>query len=340
MIVQLEHDISDERRAGAIAALQSLGLQLTEVQTQYRGYVVCLKDKPLDIRAVGAIPGVVDVHRVSDTYQLVSRSWRVHPTTIDLGDGVTVSEGGGTIMMGPCSVETPEQLESVARFLVSEGVRIIRGGVFKPRSSPYSFRGLGAEGLRLFASIVKPLGLKVISEVLEPNQIEEMIDVVDIFQVGARNSQNFSLLDALGEVDKPVLLKRGLSGTIEELLQSAEYIYANGNERIMLCERGIRTYEKAYRNTLDLNAVPLLKEKTHLPVIVDPSHGIGIRRHVHSMSLAALMAGADGLIIETHPVPEDARSDGDQSLNFAEASALIRSVREVSALREDLERRG
>lgn len=338
MIVQLEHGISEERRTVAIDALRALGLQLTEVQTQYRGYVVCLKDKPLDIRTVGAIPGVVDVHRVSDTYQLVSRSWRVHPTTIDLGDGVTITEGGGTIMMGPCSVETPEQLESVARFLVSEGIRIIRGGVFKPRSSPYSFRGLGAEGLRLFASIVKPLGLKVISEVLEPSQIEEMIDVVDIFQVGARNSQNFSLLDALGEVDKPVLLKRGLSGTIEELLQSAEYIYANGNERIMLCERGIRTYEKAYRNTLDLNAVPLLKEKTHLPIIVDPSHGIGIRRHVHPMSLAALMAGADGLIIETHPVPEEAKSDGDQSLNFAEARALIGAAREVVALRREMER--
>lgn len=340
MIIQLDQSITDTVRAFALEQLQALGLRITEVRTQFRDYAVCLGDAGLDIRRVGAIEGVTDVHRVVDSYQLVSRSWRVHPTKIDLGDGVTISEGSGTIMMGPCSVESPEQLESVARFLVGEGVSIIRGGVFKPRSSPYSFRGLGAEGLRLFASVVKPLGLKVISEVLEPSQIEEMFDVVDIFQVGARNSQNFSLLDALGKVDKPVLLKRGLSGTIEELLQSAEYIYANGNERIMLCERGIRSYEKAYRNTLDLNAIPILKEKTHLPVIVDPSHGIGIRRHVLPMSIAALMAGADGLIIETHPVPEEAKSDGDQSLNFAEASRLISAAREVSVLRRDIERRG
>jgi 3-deoxy-7-phosphoheptulonate synthase len=340
MIIQLDQVITDEARRAVFDQLRAIGLRPTEVRTQFREYLVCMGDSAIDIRIIGAISGVSDVHRVLDPYQLVSRSWRVHPTTIDLGDGVTISEGGGTIMMGPCSVESPEQLESVARFLVSEGVQIIRGGVFKPRSSPYSFRGLGAEGLRLFSNIVKPLGLKVISEVLEPSQIEEMFDVVDIFQVGARNSQNFSLLDALGKVDKPVLLKRGLSGTIEELLQSAEYIYANGNERIILCERGIRTYEKAYRNTLDLNAIPILKEKTHLPVIVDPSHGIGIRRHVHPMSLAALMAGADGLIIETHPIPEEAKSDGDQSLNFAEAKRLISAAREVSKLRREMECRG
>jgi 3-deoxy-7-phosphoheptulonate synthase len=332
MIVQLDCALTTEEKEAAVARLRSFGLQITEVHTHRRHYVVCLGDKALDIRLVGGVPGVVDVHRVSDPYQLVSRSWRVHPSAIALGDGVIISEGSGTIMMGPCSVESEEQVQAVADFLVAQGVRIMRGGVFKPRSSPYSFRGLGEEGLALFSQIARPRGLKIISEVLEPSQIEVMYDAVDIFQVGARNSQNFSLLDALGSVDKPVLLKRGLSGTLEELLQSAEYMYARGNERILLCERGIRTYERAYRNTLDLNAVPILKEKTHLPVIVDPSHGIGIRRHVPQMSLAALMAGADGLIIEIHPTPERAMSDADQTLSFAEAEMIVRGAREVGGL--------
>ncbi len=332
MIVQLDCALTTEAKEAAIARLRGFGLQITEVHTHRRHYVVCLGDKGLDIRLVGGVPGVVDVHRVSDPYQLVSRSWRVHPTSIDLGDGVIISEGSGAIMMGPCSVESAEQLEAVADFLVAQGVRIMRGGVFKPRSSPYSFRGLGEEGLALFSQIARPRGLKIISEVLEPSQIEVMYDAVDIFQVGARNSQNFSLLDALGSVDKPVLLKRGLSGTLEELLQSAEYMYARGNERILLCERGIRTYERAYRNTLDLNAVPILKEKTHLPVIVDPSHGIGIRRHVPQMSLAALMAGADGLIIEIHPTPERAMSDADQTLSFTEAAMIVQGARDVGGL--------
>jgi 3-deoxy-7-phosphoheptulonate synthase len=205
----------------------------------------------------------------------------------------------------------------------------MRGGAFKPRSSPYSFRGMGIDGLKMFYDIVKPLGIKIISEVLEISQIQEMYSYVDIFQVGARNSQNFNLLFELGKVDKPVLIKRGLSGTLEELLQSAEYVFSNGNEKIIICERGIRTYEKAYRNTLDLNAVPVLKDKTHLPVVVDPSHGIGIRRYIEPMTLAALAAGADGILMEVHEKPENAFSDGDQTVNYEEASEIIRKAKNL-----------
>jgi 3-deoxy-7-phosphoheptulonate synthase len=203
----------------------------------------------------------------------------------------------------------------------------MRGGVYKPRSSPYSFRGLGMDGLRMFSEICHTHGIKIITEVMQVSQVEEMCPYVDIFQVGARNSQNFNLLDALGAVDNPVLIKRGISGSIDELLHSAEYVFSAGNERILLCERGIRTYETTYRNTLDLNAVPVLKEKTHLPVIVDPSHGIGIRRFVEPMALAALAVGADGLLIEVHEHPEKAFSDGAQSLNFSEFESLVRKIK-------------
>jgi 3-deoxy-7-phosphoheptulonate synthase len=228
-------------------------------------------------------------------------------------------------------------VEKTANFLASQGVKIMRGGVFKPRSSPYAFRGMGIDGLKFFHRICRAKGIKIITEVMQVSQIAEMIDYVDIFQVGARNSQNFNLLDALGEAGKAVLLKRGMSGTIEELLSSAEYIFSNGNEKIILCERGIRTYERAYRNTLDLNAVPLLKEKTHLPVVVDPSHGIGMREYVEAMSLAGVMAGADGLLVEIHDTPEKAFSDGAQTLDFTQAASLFDKARKVYELHHSFE---
>ena len=247
---------------------------------------------------------------------------------------MVIGEGSFSIMAGPCSIESEKQIQLVVDHLKANDVKIMRGGVFKPRSSPYAFRGLGLEGLQMFYRICRENGIKIITEVMQVSQIEEMIDFVDVFQVGARNSQNFNLLDSLGEAQKPVLLKRGISGTLEELLQAAEYIFSNGNENIMLCERGIRSYEKAYRNVLDLNAVPVLKAKTHLPVIVDPSHGIGLRDYVEEMSLAAVMAGADGVIYETHQKPEEAYSDGQQTVNFQESERLIRRMRQAYALRE------
>jgi 3-deoxy-7-phosphoheptulonate synthase len=211
----------------------------------------------------------------------------------------------------------------------SLGIKIMRGGVFKPRSSPYSFRGHGVDTLKLWHDLAHPKGIKIITEVMQVSQIEEMYPYTDIFQVGARNSQNFNLLDELGKIDKPVLLKRGISGTIEELLQSAEYIFSNGNEKILLCERGIRSYEQAYRNTMDINAIAILKDKSHLPVVADPSHGIGVRKYVDKIALASVAAGADALIVEVHTCPEKALSDGQQTLDFSQSARLNHQVHEL-----------
>ena len=334
MIIQLEPKIDQRTTDELVDAVLAIGYKPMAVNTQDANYLVCVGKREFDIRAIGNMDGVVDIHRVSDDYKLVSRKWKVQPTSIDLGDGVVIAEGLMAIMAGPCSIESEEQIESVVKHLVENDVRIMRGGVYKPRSSPYSFRGLGMDGLKTFYNICKEHGIKIITEVMQVSQVESMYDYIDIYQVGSRNSQNFNLLDALGKVDKPVLIKRGLSGTIDELLQSAEYVFSNGNERLLLCERGIRTYEKAYRNTLDLNAVPLLKEKSHLPVIVDPSHGIGVRKFVESMALAGVMSGADGIIVEVHETPEKAISDGQQTLSFGESAKMIAKIRKTFELRE------
>lgn len=333
MIVQCVPDITPALLTGLAQKLQGFGLAATEVKTQAAHYLIAPLTKPFDLRRVGVLEGVRDVHRVTDAYKLVSRQWKTAPTVLDLGDGVTIGDGGFTFMMGPCSLEGAAQIEAIAGFLHLQGIAVMRGGAFKPRTSPYSFRGLGLEGLKLWSEIARPLGLKIVTEVLDAAQIAPMYPYVDIYQVGARNSQNFTLLDGLGQVDKPVLLKRGMSGTLDELLHSAEYIFSNGNEKILLCERGIRTFEKAYRNVLDINAIALLKEKSHLPVIIDPSHGIGIRRLVERIALAGIVAGADGAIIEIHPTPECAASDGAQTLNFEETDALLTKARQMVALR-------
>jgi 3-deoxy-7-phosphoheptulonate synthase len=336
MIVQLKNEISEEYKQNIIDNIRQLGYKTSEVSTQFREYVIGVGKKEYDIRRIGNLAGVADIHKVTDSYKLVSKKWRVKDTDIDLGDAIHVNRESLAIMAGPCSIENEKQVETIADHLVKNNVSIMRGGVYKPRSSPYSFRGEGIEGLKYFATICHDKGLKIISEVMQVSQVEAMYDYIDIFQVGTRNSQNFNLLDALGEIDKPVLIKRGMSGTLDELLHSAEYVFSNGNEKIMLCERGIRTHENAYRNTLDINAVPVLKEKTHLPVIVDPSHGIGIRRFVEPVSLAAVMAGVDGLITEVHFTPERAASDGFQNLNFEEAERYYENVRRAYELREKI----
>lgn len=334
MILQLDPQAS----VPALAAhLAEQGYKTTDVTTQHAHYLIAIGKREVDLRTIGQLPGVRDVHQVSDDYQLVSRKWRVQPTVIDLGDGVTIGEGSLALCAGPCSIESEAQMEKVMDHLLENGVRLMRGGVFKPRSSPYAFRGLGMDGLRLFHQLARARGIKIVTEVMQVSQVEEMHDYVDVFQVGARNTQNYNLLDALGGVDKPVLIKRGISGSIEELLSSAEYVFSGGNEKLILCERGIRTFETASRNTLDLNAVPILKEKTHLPVVVDPSHGIGLRDYVPAMALAAVLAGADGILYEAHETPETAASDGQQTLNFAESGRLIRNLRRVYALRGELE---
>lgn len=334
MIIQLKSEISSDQIKKVTDLLLGYKWQATEVKTQSASYLVAIGNQEIDIRAVGALPGVKDVHRVTDPYKLVSKKWKAEPTRVPVGTDLQISADSCTVVLGPCAIESEEQIDSILAFLKEQGVRFLRGGAFKPRTSPYSFRGLGIDGLKMCYQKASALGIKVISEVVSAAEIDLMYPYIDVYQVGARNTQNFTLLHELGRIDKPVLLKRGISGTIEELLQSAEYIFANGNERLILCERGIRTFEKSYRNTLDLNAVPVLKEKSHLPVFVDPSHGIGIRKHVEQMALAAVMAGADGLLVEIHPRPEEALSDAAQTLNFAEAAELVRKVNQVLSIRE------
>ncbi len=336
MIIQLQNNID----AGQIDLLKAkasdLNYKMREVQTQYAHYLVGVGGSEFDIRSIGGMDGVADIHRVTDAYKLVSRMWKAGETRVKIDDDLEIGAGDFAIMAGPCSIEGEDQIRSTIEHLAANGVKVMRGGVYKPRSSPYSFRGLGMDGLKLWHDLARENGIRIITEVMHTEQIEQMIDYIDIFQVGARNSQNFNLLDALGEVDKPVMLKRGISGSLDELLQSAEYIFSKGNERIMLCERGIRTYEKSYRNTLDLNAVPVLKSKSHLPVIVDPSHGIGVRSYVSQMALAGVMAGADGLIVEVHSCPEEAYSDGQQTLDYGQAEAMYRKIRAAYQLREEM----
>ena len=260
-------------------------------------------------------PGVIDVLRVLKPYKLASREFRDLPTIISIND---VKIGGQelTLMAGPCSIESEEQIYETAQNLNKLGIKILRGGAFKPRTSPYSFQGLGVSGLKMMSEAAKKYSLLVVTEVMSIEQIDIISPYADILQVGARNMQNFMLLKELGKIKKPIMLKRGLSSTIEELLLSAEYILSGGNKKVILCERGIRTFESYTRNTLDLSAVPAIKDLSHLPVIVDPSHATGRKELVGPMSKAAIAAGADGLIIEVHPNPEEALSDGAQSLDL------------------------
>ena len=335
MIVQFEPTIDQQKKEDVIRQIGAYGYKTTPVRTQVGEYLVGIGKKVFDVRQIGHLPGIKDIHIVSDDYKLVSSKWKVDKTTIDLGDGVHIGAHDFAIMAGPCSIEGEENIQKTIDHLKSNGVTMMRGGVFKPRSSPYSFRGLGIEGLKLWYELARAAGIKIVTEVMQVSQIEEMYDYVDIYQVGARNTQNFNLLDELGKVDKTVMIKRGISGTIDELLYSAEYVFSGGNEKLLLCERGIRTYEKASRNTFDINAIPILKEKTHLPVIADPSHGIGIRDYVEPIALAATMAGADGVIFEIHDKPEEAFSDGQQTLSFRESERLIKKLRQVVAIRND-----
>jgi len=332
MIIQLEDNLIETGIKAIEQYLSSAGYQVSFVKTQFINYLVVLGNVHHDIRKIGSLKGVSDIHYVDDPYQLVSRMWKTSPTIIDLGHGVKIGGKDFTVMTGPCSIESEEQVIEIADFLVANGIKIMRGGVFKPRTSPYAYRGGGIDSLKMFHRICKERNLKIITEVMDASQIDDMLPYIDIFQVGTRNAQNFNLLDALGKCDKTVMLKRGMSGTIEEILQAAEYVFSSGNEKIILCERGIRTFEKAYRNTLDLNAVAILKDKSHLPVIADPSHGIGIRKYVEQMALASILAGADGIIIEIHPIPEKAISDGQQTLNFFEMQQLIHKTHALKSL--------
>jgi len=333
MIIQFQEGAGQSLKSAISEKLKSLKYKPRKVITQKGEYIIGIGKAPLDIREIGQLEGIKDIHIVSDNYKLVSKKWKVNPTTIDLGDGVRIGHQDFAVMAGPCSIEGEENILDTINLLKENGIKIMRGGVYKPRSSPYSFRGLGIDGLKKWHELAHKNGIKIITEVMQVSQIEAMHDYVDIFQVGARNTQNFNLLDELGKVDKPVMIKRGISGTIDELLQSAEYVFSGGNERLLLCERGIRTFEKASRNTFDINAIPILKDKSHLPVIADPSHGIGLRDYIGSVTLAAVAAGADGVILETHKKPEEAYSDGQQTLDFNEMARLNDAIEELIKLR-------
>ena len=282
-----------------------------------------------DLAIFEVMEGVKEAHRIMSPYKLASRSFRPGGTIVKVGD-VDIGGGRVVVMAGPCSVESRDQIERSAEVVAAAGARVIRGGAFKPRSSPYSFQGLGEEGLRMLRDAATRHGLLVISEVMESAQIPLVAEFADILQVGARNMQNFNLLRDLGKQRKPVLLKRGISATIEELLLSAEYIMSGGNYDVVLCERGIRTFETYTRNTMDISAIPVVKKLSHLPMIADPSHGTGRRDKVVPMALASVAAGADGLLIEVHPDPDHALSDGAQSLRPDQFTELMRQLRIIA----------
>ena len=322
MILIFRKDATEEQIQAALHKIESLGY----TPHLSRGTVKTIcgvtgDDRSLAETEFDQLAGIESVLRVLKPYKLASREFHPDPTRISVA-GATIGEGGFTVIAGPCSIEGEEQVESMAALARKLGVHLIRGGAFKPRSSPYSFQGLGDEGLALLAAAAHRHRLGVVSEIMSEYDVERMHDSVDIFQVGARNMQNFALLRALGEVQKPVLLKRSMMGTIEELLLSAEYIMKGGNLRVILCERGIRTFETETRNTLDIGAVPVIHRRSHLPIIIDPSHAMGDWHYVPAVSLAALAAGADGIIVEVHPDPPAAKSDGKQSLNYAHFEEL------------------
>ena len=287
------------------------------------------KGEEIDLGIFEVLEGVKEAHRIGSPYKLASRSFRPGGTVVKLGE-VAIGGGRVVIMAGPCSVESREQIHRSAELVARAGAQVIRGGAFKPRSSPYSFQGLGEEGLKMMREAADSSGLLVVSEVMDQTQIPLVAAYSDILQVGARNMQNFNLLRELGKQRKPVLLKRGISATIEELLLSAEYILSGGNYEVILCERGIRTFETYTRNTMDISAIPVVKKLSHLPMIADPSHGTGRRDKVAPMARAAVAAGADGLLVEVHPDPDHALSDGAQSLRPEQFEELMGQLRIIA----------
>ncbi len=330
MLVVMKPQATQEDIDAVVERIRSLGLTPHPIPGAQRVAIGITGNRgALEAEPFVSMPGVADAIRVSQPFKLVSREVKEEDTVLDVG-GATLGGNAVAVMAGPCSVESKEQVLEAAHGVKRHGATFLRGGAFKPRTSPYEFQGLGEEGLKLLALAREATGLKVVTEIMDPDDLAMCVEYADVLQVGARSMQNFSLLRKLGSVRKPILLKRGPSATIKEFLMAAEYILASGNYQVALCERGIRTFETMTRNTLDLNAVPVLKALTHLPVVVDPSHGIGLRKHVPAMARAGIAAGADGLIIEVHPCPEKALSDGHQSLSIPEFASLMEQVRVIA----------
>ncbi len=331
MIVAMQESATDEQIQQVVEHLVRMGFSVHRTTGERQTVLAAVGARvDFDTRNLEVLSGVEQVHRISAPYKLAGRSFRPQGTIVQFANGVQIGGDQVVVMAGPCSVESKEQLFTVAEHVAKAGARVLRGGAFKPRSSPYSFQGMGEEGLKLLRQAGDHFKMLVISEVMEISQIGLMLPYIDIFQVGARNMQNFNLLRELGKVKKPVLLKRGIAATLEELLLSAEYIMAGGNYEVILCERGIRTFETYTRNTLDVSAIPIIKKLSHLPMTSDPSHGTGLRDKVPPMARASLAAGADALLIEVHHDPDKAFSDGAQSLFPEQFAKLMDELRMIA----------
>lgn len=333
MIVILKPFVPEDRVDHLLQWLRNQGVGTHVSEGEYHKVIGLIGDtSKIDLDLLQSLDIVEAAKRVSDPYKLCNRKFHPEDTVIEVG-GAKIGGGHFALIAGPCSVETEEQIIGIAKAVKAAGAALLRGGAFKPRTSPYSFQGLGGEGIRLLLEAKKETGLPIVTELMDASELP-LFDDVDVIQIGTRNMQNFELLKELGKLRKPILLKRGMANTLKELLMSAEYIMSEGNEQVILCERGIRTYETATRNTLDLSCVPLLHEMSHLPVVVDPSHATGLSQLVPSMSYAATAAGADGLMIEVHNDPAHALCDGAQSLTpeqFATVAGKCRRIREVTA---------
>jgi 3-deoxy-7-phosphoheptulonate synthase len=331
MLVVMNRDAAELDVRRVIEVVRDMGYEARAIPGRQRTAVGIIgNDGRIDGGRLEMLPGVLQVITVTQPYKQVSREWQSESTVIRLDNGTRIGGDEVVLMAGPCSVESEEQILGTAHRLRALSVTVLRGGAFKPRTSPYSWQGLGVEGLRLLAQARAETGLAVVTEALEPDMVELVAEYADIIQIGARNMQNYPLLRRAGRTGKPILLKRGLAATIKELLLSAEYILAEGNPNVILCERGIRGFDEQTRNVLDLTAIPVVHALSHLPIIADPSHGTGVRAKVTPMARAAVAAGADGLIVEVHPQPERALSDGAQSLTPDEFEELVEQVRHIA----------
>jgi 3-deoxy-7-phosphoheptulonate synthase len=331
MLVVMHNNATPLQIDAVCAAIKAMGFEPMPMPGAQRMAIGLVGNAgPVDGSGVAAMDGVAQIIPVTKPFKQVSREWRKEDTVVTIGAGVAFGGRAVPVIAGPCSVETEEQILAAARGVKAAGASALRGGAFKPRSSPYAFQGLGRRGLELLALARRETGLAVVSEAMDEAGADLVAEFADCIQIGARNMQNYSLLKAVGRLGKPVLLKRGLAATITELLLSAEYVIAEGNSQVILCERGIRSWDTLVRNTFDLSAIPVVHKLSHLPIIADPSHGTGVREHVPAMARAAVASGADGLIIEVHPTPDRALSDGAQSLYLEQFASLVPELRAIA----------
>ena len=331
MVIVLENNVTEKQIEDVIRVLQEHGFDIhrsTGIEHTVLGAIGVHPE--YDHRQIEVLPGVAEVIRITEPFKLASRAFKREGSGYSVG-GVVIGGNDVVVIAGPCSVESEKQIFTIAQKVSASGAKILRGGAYKPRTSPYSFQGMGVEGLKLLRAAADEYGLMVITEVMDRSQIDEVEKYCDILQIGARNMQNFTFLKDLGKASKPVMLKRGLAATIEEWLMAAEYILSGGNQQVILCERGIRTFETATRNTMDISAIPVVKKKSHLPIFADPSHGVGIRDKVIPMARAAVAAGADGIMVEVHQDPDHALSDGAQSLFPEQFTQMMKETRLIAA---------